>query len=246
MIYLNCGFNKLKEIDLSTNKNLKELYIYNNNLKEINLRNNTLLEELHCSYNQLSNLDVSNNKRLKELDFSFNQIKEIDLSNNLALEKLYCSFNKLSSLDLSENTSLILLDCYTNSFTINVDLNTNMYDLSNLPGSFDVLKTSNWQGGELDKNIIKIDNEANRITYDYQVSDTYTANFTLEINRVKREKGDINFDTKLDANDTSEIQKYIAKLNYSVYFTDEIADVNDDGIINVLDATVIQKSIANI
>ena len=53
-------------------------------------------------------------------------------------------------------------------------------------------------------------------------------------------KGDINSDGKVDSADVNEIEKYIMG-NPSPYFDLKIADVNDDGVVNVADIVCITK-----
>ncbi len=93
LIYLDCSFN---------------------NLVELNISNNLLLEYLDCSVNgffSFKELNVSNNINLTTLKCTENNILELDLSNNIKLEYLDCSYNSnIASLDLSNNIALKYLN----------------------------------------------------------------------------------------------------------------------------------------
>lgn len=90
---------------------------YYGSLRELDVSSNKQLEYLSCGYNQLTSLDVSKNPRLRVLRFMNNQMREIDISNNLLLEELYCRNCHLSSLNVTHNPNLRELDCQgTNRF----------------------------------------------------------------------------------------------------------------------------------
>ena len=55
--------------------------------------------------------------------------------------------------------------------------------------------------------------------------------------------GDVNGDGKIDANDVTTLQMYIAKYA-DVTVNEAVADVDGNGKINVLDVTAIQKYVA--
>lgn len=98
---LNCAGNRISSIDLSHNKALTVLAIYDNQLSELDVSNNTGLIELHCDNNRLTSLDVSKNTSLTTLYFSDNRLSEIDISHNGRLRYLGCRNNPLSVLDLT-------------------------------------------------------------------------------------------------------------------------------------------------
>ena len=74
-----------------------------------------------------------------------NQLTTLDVSANKNLTGLYCHKNRLTSLDVSNNTKLINFRCVNNSYKIELDANGS-YDLSLLPGNFDVAKVLSWVG----------------------------------------------------------------------------------------------------
>ena len=73
-----------------------------------------------------------------------------------ALTSLYCSNNRLTALDVSKNTALISLYCSNNEYRISVS-EDGTFDISTLPGSFDVNKASNWDGGRVKENTLTFD-----------------------------------------------------------------------------------------
>ena len=82
---LSCGSNRLTELDVSQNRNLRSL---------------------RCSYNQISQLDVTGLTRLVDLVCEFNHMSELILSGCTALENLYARHNDLTGVDLSRNVNL--------------------------------------------------------------------------------------------------------------------------------------------
>jgi Leucine-rich repeat (LRR) protein len=114
LTFLECSFNQLTSIDVSSNTALTFLDCSGNNLTSLDVSSNTALTYLVCYSNQLTSLDISNNTALTLLSFSNNQIISLDLSNNTFLTDLYCEYNQLTSLDVSNNTVLIRLHCFFN------------------------------------------------------------------------------------------------------------------------------------
>ena len=159
------------------------------------------LKELDCSINQLSRLDVSQNTALEKLDCSTNQLASLNLSKNAKLKYLYCSQNELTSLDVSKNTGLDLLNCNRNRLTsldvsqtavttlnasdnkidINVEETPRTFDLSTLPGKFDVTKATNWSGGTVSGKTLKVNEGTNQVTYIYDCGKGRSENFTLNV-----------------------------------------------------------------
>ena len=124
LAHLNCGFNQLSELDVSSNTALINLECSNNQLSELDVSSNTALTGLTCSNNQLSELDVSSNTALTFLTLRNNQLSELDVTNNLVLSALSCQSNQLSKLDISNNTALNQLNCSENQLSeLNVSSN---------------------------------------------------------------------------------------------------------------------------
>ena len=111
---LDCDGNQLTTLDVSKNTTLTKLSCYSNQLTALDVSNNTALTSLGCYTNQLTALDVSNNTALTRLDCAGNQLTALDVSNNKALGVLGCNRNQLTALDVSNNKALTRLDCYNN------------------------------------------------------------------------------------------------------------------------------------
>ena len=71
---LYCAGNKIEQLQLSANKNLKRLQCYNNRLHTLDISQQPQLELLWCGINQLSALDVSSCKKLTQLRCYMNAI----------------------------------------------------------------------------------------------------------------------------------------------------------------------------
>ena len=117
--------NRIDNLDLSMNKNLRYLNCSNNYLTSLDVSNYTALEYLQCSSNQLTGLDISNNTALEHLECIGNQLTSLDVSNNTALAELICGEAQLTSLDVSNNTALENLECSENQLT-SLDLSNNI------------------------------------------------------------------------------------------------------------------------
>ena len=127
---LDCQNNHLASLDLSGNKELREIYLNSNQMTSLNVSNCTKLTYLDCSNNQLTELDVSKNKKLKELYCDGNSLPALNVSKNTNLEWLACGDNRLTKLDVSRNKKLKQLSCSNNQLTI-LDLSRNA-DLDSL------------------------------------------------------------------------------------------------------------------
>ena len=138
------------------------------------------LKELDCSINQLSRLDVSQNTALEKLDCSTNQLASLNLSKNAKLKYLYCSQNELTSLDVSQ-TAVTTLNASDNKITIKVEETSRTFDLSTLPGKFDVTKATNWSGGTVSGKTLKVNEDTNQVTYTYDCGKGHSGTFTLNV-----------------------------------------------------------------
>ena len=175
---LKCNRNQLTTLDVDKNTALEKLYCSNNKLTSLDVSKNISLTELECDYNQLTSLDVSKNTALTHLDCQNNQLISLDVSKNTALTNLYCSLNQLTALDVS-NTNMVYLDCDDNIYQIIVG-NDRTFDLSTLPGNFDVAKTSNWSGGTVSGNTLTVDSDKDTVTYKYDCGKDEQKTFTLK------------------------------------------------------------------
>ena len=138
----------------------------------------TSLDNLWCAENKLTALDVSKNTALTDLYCSRNQLTTLDVSKNTALTDLDCGYNQLTTLDVS-NTDMKYLYCSGNIYQIIVD-NDRTFDLSTLPGNFDVAKTSDWSGGKVSGNTLTVESGKDTITYKYDCGKGKSETFTLK------------------------------------------------------------------
>ena len=175
---LNCGCNQLTSLDVSKNTALTNLYCSRNQLTSLDVSKNTALTDLDCRSNQLTALDVSKNTALTYLDCGNNQLTSLDVSKNTALTDLDCDKNQLTSLDVS-NTNMDDLDCDDNIYQIVVG-NDRTFDLSTLPGNFNVAKTSDWSGGTVSGNTLTVDSDQDTVTYKYDCGKDRRRTFTLK------------------------------------------------------------------
>ena len=175
---LKCFNNQLTSLDVSKNTALTYLDCYSNQLTSLDVSKNTALTQLYCKNNQLTKLDVSKNTALTELNCSNNQLTKLDVSKNTTLFYLGCFNNQLTSLDIS-NTKINTLNYQGNNYQIVVD-NDRTFDLSTLPGNFDVTKTSDWSGGKVSGNTLTVDNDKDTVTYKYDCGKGKSVTFTLK------------------------------------------------------------------
>ena len=176
---INCfrkRITNLKGIEYFTS--LNNLWCAENKLTALDVSKNTALTDLYCSSNQLTTLDVSKNTALTDLDCGRNQLTTLDVSKNTALTKLSCDNNQLTSLDVS-NTDMDNLNCYDNIYQIVVG-NDRTFDLSLLPGNFDVSKTSDWSGGKVSGNTLTVDSDKDTVAYKYDCGKGKSVTFTLK------------------------------------------------------------------
>lgn len=184
--------SKLNSLDVSYNKALKHLECTKNGLTSLDVSSNKALERLVCDGNPLTELDVSKNDKLTSLscrrcgltslkfgsavssmECDENQLTELDISQNTRWTDLRCGDNKLTSLSFNENAVTSYASIYTsnNHYQIAVDAD-GIYDLSQLPGDFDVNKTSDWTNGEQNGTKLKVTPGNTTVTYKYNTGST--------------------------------------------------------------------------
>lgn len=195
--------SKLNSLDVSYNKALKHLQCTKNGLTSLDVSSNEALELLVCDGNPLTELDVSKNDKLTNLDcrrcgltsLKFgsavssmecdeNQLTVLDISQNTRWTDLRCNDNKLTSLSFNENVVMPpVASIYTsnNHYQIAVDAD-GIYDLSQLPGDFDVSKTSDWTNGERNGTELKVTPGSTTVIYKYNTgSAPYTGRRTFNL-----------------------------------------------------------------
>ena len=187
---LECSYNKITELDTSSNSALKNLGCNNNQLNQLNVSGNNALTSLSCGDNQLTALDVSSNLNLTELSCYKNQLTSLNLSHNDKLMSLDCDNNQLTFLDLSNNVKLSdnaklykdMFKCSGNKYPITIDATKRTFNLNDLPTGFNVNKTSGWVGGSVNGNTLTVNKDANEVTYTYDCGNGLFADFTLVVN----------------------------------------------------------------
>ena len=204
--YLDCHLNNLTSLDLRYNTELKQLDCNGNNLTSLDVSKNTALTLLNCRNNQLTELDVSKNTVLEGLYCDDNQLSSLDVRQNTALKYLYCSDNQLTELDVSRNNKIYKLSANNNYLTslnventsINLDNSSSefaalgntypitvgsdrTFDLSTLPGTFDVTKATRWNGGTVRGNTLTVKAGETKVTYLYNCGKRSSYTFTLNV-----------------------------------------------------------------
>ena len=204
-LIMNDMRSKLNSLDVSYNKALKHLECTKNGLTSLDVSSNEALEQLACDGNPLTELDVSKNDKLTSLscrrcgltslkfgsavssmECDENQLTELDISQNTRWTDLRCNDNKLTSLSFNENVVMppvASINTYNNRYQIAVDAD-GIYDLSQLPGNFDVSKTSDWTNGERNGTELKVTPGSTTVTYKYNTgSAPYTGRrpFNLDV-----------------------------------------------------------------
>ena len=142
---LSASHGKLTSLNVSNNRKLVELYVYNNQLTALDVRSNYLLKKLSCYENQITALDLSYNGALESLSVNDNpitelnlhllsnlqdlscskmQLKKLDVDRCPKLRRLYCNDNQIETLDLRSNKKLETLYCQNNRLSW-LDLSSN-------------------------------------------------------------------------------------------------------------------------
>ena len=177
--FINCANEGISDFTgISHFTALEAFYCYNNQLTSLDVSKNTALIDLDCSNNQLTSLDVSKNTALTDLTCYNNQLTSLDVSKNTALTYLDCDNNQLTSLDIS-NANMNIFNCRNNIYQIVVD-NDRTFDLSTLPGNFDVARTSDWSGGKVSGNTLPVESGKDTVTYKYDCGKGNSETFTLK------------------------------------------------------------------
>lgn len=139
------------------------------------------LMNLDCESNLLSNINLSNNLQLISLYIGRNRLTELDLSNNRQLLFLWCGNNHLTSLSLDSLLCLRSDWLWIKDNTYDILLQPdNSFDLSNLPGNFDINRAGQWTGCSINGNILTDISIGQDITYSYDCGQNISTTFTLK------------------------------------------------------------------
>ena len=113
--YINCGYTSVTNLNLNSNKKLKQLYINATGIEQLDLSENADIEVLNCfKAANLTSLDLSDKPFLYYLEIGGTGIKEIDTSGNPLLSSFFCSDTQITSLDVSKNAKLSSFTCKNN------------------------------------------------------------------------------------------------------------------------------------
>ena len=189
LVRVECQDNQLTSLILGENKGLEKLNCANNQLTQLNLNNMSALKELNCANNQLTQLNLKNMISLKELRCQNNQLTALDVSSSPDLTTLVLKNNHLTSLNLDNNPHLdfSITDVYHSDFNnvYTVTLNPDRtFDLSSLPGNFDISRVTEWVHGDADADgkILTVDEGTNVVHYGYTCrSGMLDVRFTLDV-----------------------------------------------------------------
>ena len=208
---LDCSHNDLEQLDVRNSKFLRVLYCSSNRLTELDadVTHKTQLVSVECQNNQLTSLILGQNKLLKKLNCAHNQLTQLNLDNMSALEELRCQNNQLTALDVSSSPDLTILVLKNNYLTsLNLDNNPKLeltpytdiyhpdfnnvytvtlnpdrtFDLSTLPGNFEISRVTEWVNGNAEGNILTVDEGTNVVYYGYRcITGMQDVGFTLDV-----------------------------------------------------------------
>lgn len=187
LVALNCSWNRLTELDADVKHktHLVSVECQNNQLTSLILGQNKGLKKLNCAHNQLTQLNLNNMSSLKELNCFNNQLTVLDVSDSPELTILWLGDNHLTSLNLDNNPKLdfSLTDIHSGDNVYTVTLNPDRtFDLSTLPGGFDVNRVTGWEHGNANGNILTVDEGTNVVYYAYKCrSDILEVSFKLVV-----------------------------------------------------------------
>ena len=208
--YLYCSHNDLEQLDVKNSKWLRELDCSKNELTklDVDVTHKPNLERVECQNNQLTSLILGENKMLRKLNCANNQLTQLNLNNMISLKELKCQNNQLTALDVSSSPNLTTLVLKNNHLTsLNLDSNPHLdftytdvyhsdfnnvytvtlnpdrtFDLSTLPGDFDINRVTEWVNGTVKGNILTVNDGTNVVYYGYRcITGMMDASFTLDV-----------------------------------------------------------------
>ena len=208
--YLYCSHNDLEQLDVKNSKWLRELDCSKNELTvlDVDVIHKPNLVRVECQNNQLTSLILGENKMLRKLNCANNQLTQLNLNNMISLTELNCANNQLTVLDVSSSPNLTTLWLKNNQLTsLNLDSNPHLdftytdvyhsdfnnvytvtlnpdrtFDLSTLPGDFDINRVTEWVNGTVKGNILTVNDGTNVVYYGYRcITGMMDASFTLDV-----------------------------------------------------------------
>ncbi len=198
---LDCSYTGVASLDLSNNPLLEYLDASHCQLTELKLSARDALNTLDVADNQLKVLDVSNYSALNTLDVAGNGLERLYVTGCGEITWFYASNNNLTTLDLTgcwdirdlyvSGNQLTSLDTSPSSVTLVVMLGSDnryriapengQFDLSTLPGAFDVSRARNWVGGTVEGTILTVEPGVLEVTYEYDARNAETLEVALVV-----------------------------------------------------------------
>ena len=211
LVTLDCSHNDLAQLDVKNSICLETLNCSANQLTELDadVKHKTRLVSVECQNNQLTTLILGENKGLKKLNCAHNQLTQLNLNNMISLKELRCQNNQLTALDVSSSpdlTTLVLKDNHLTS--LNLDSNPNLeltpytdiyhsdfnnvytvtlnpdrtFDLSTLPGNFEINRVTKWINGNANGYTLTVDEGTDVVYYGYRcITGKLDVGFTLDV-----------------------------------------------------------------
>ena len=116
--WLNCVWNQLTSLDVTSLHNLNSLVCFRNNLTTLEVTGLENLQTISCSDNQLTELRLSDLPNLRDIYCYNNQLTKLDLTGSTKLSYLDCDYNQLTELKVSGLSNLTYLSCDSNQLSV--------------------------------------------------------------------------------------------------------------------------------
>ncbi|WP_299130480.1 hypothetical protein [uncultured Winogradskyella sp.] len=114
--------------------NLYNLSANGNNLSSVNVSSNTQLKFIFLDDNSLDAINVQNLPELEKLSLSNNMISVLNVDNIVTLQQLMVDGNSISQINVSTNTNLNVLDTRNTNISC---IKVNNDQLANIPSGWD-------------------------------------------------------------------------------------------------------------
>ena len=209
---LNLNVTGIKDLNLKSNKRLKELYMWNTEINQLDVSNNLELFDLQCLGTKIAELDLTQNKALMQLSVSDTDIKKLDIGANRDLILLYCNNTNINILDVSQHKNLKRLDCtnsplaylnignndkltelYKTDSTVNLDVVGSSFNIKEAFKGIDPNNMTMISGGDLDKEtrIVSHYQMGTPIVYKYDCGTSGNGEETMQVTlHLNVKKGD--------------------------------------------------------
>jgi hypothetical protein len=260
---LSLDKTKLTSLDVSNNKKLMHLYISQiPTLEPVDISNNTELEDFCWGYtDKCTTIDLSHNTKLKQLVLRNSNLTSVDISMLTELKDLFVDFTKITSIDISKCTKLETISCANSPIE--------SLDISNNPNLFQIraekmsLMSFYVPEGYSDRNTsshAKIDTQKRTLTADYDKSaKTDYVNLTdygVDASKVTLSEGaSYSYENGVITFAADVVYPQTVKYSYDTTYGDAMdvtltinapiksikGDVDENGVIDVLDMEMIQK-----